>query len=203
MQLQDLSGKRHGRHLRLAIHRWRAVRMAWRKSIMLWLALGLVCAAPGGFAQEPAKPISQPITLAMSAFFQSPVGPQGLQISDALRQAQGRLVRLRAYMVQQEQATAGAFYLSPRPVLMSQHADGQADDLAPSTVLVLLPEELQDWVVAYTRGLVEVVGVLELGRQEGPDGRVSWVRLQLDKEATRRMHLAEWMHYRHAMQHLH
>ena len=155
--------------------------------------------------QTPFQPSAQPesVRLRMTEFFQFPVGPKGLQISPSLREAQGKRVSMQGYVVQQEVAAPGQFLLTPRPVQMSQHADGEADDLPPSTVAVSLPAEQQDWIVAYTRGLVEVVGVLDVGRQEGPDGRVTWVRLQLDSEATRRMNAAEFFSYRHAMQHKH
>jgi len=143
------------------------------------------------------------LRLRMTEFFQSPVGPKGLQISPSLRDAQGKKISIQGYVVQQEVAASGQFLLTPRPIQMSQHADGEADDLPPSTVLVVLPAEQRDWMVAYTRGLVEVVGVLDVGRQEGPDGRVTWVRLQLDSEATRRMNAVELLTYRHAMQHKH
>ena len=141
--------------------------------------------------------------LRMTEFFQFPVGPAGLQFSPSLRQAQGKRVSLNGYIVQQEIATPGQFLLTPRPVQMSQHADGEADDLPPSAVLVSLPADQHDWMVAYTSGLVEVVGMLDVGRQEGADGRVSWVRLQLDSEATRRMNAVEFLSYRHALQHKH
>jgi hypothetical protein len=141
--------------------------------------------------------------LRMTDFFQFPVGPKGLQISPALREAQGKRVSLQGFVVQQEVAAPGQFLLTPRPVQMSQHADGEADDLPPSTVLVSLPADQKDWMVAYTSGLVEVVGMLDVGRQEGSDGRVSWVRLQLDSEATRRMNAVEFLSYRHAQQHKH
>ena len=141
--------------------------------------------------------------LRMTEFFELPVGPKGLQISQTLREAQGKRVAIEGYVVQQEVAAPGQFLLTPRPVQMSQHADGEADDLPPSTLLVWLPADQQDWMVAYTRGLVEVVGVLDVGRQESKDGRVTWVRLQLDSEATRRMNAAQFFSYRHAMQHKH
>lgn len=162
----------------------------------------LALALSPAWAQAAPEP-SAPVSLVMQSFFQLPVGPKGLVISDTLKQSQGQRVRLTGYVVQQEVATLGRFLLTPRPVQMSQHADGEADDLPPSTVAVSLPAEQQDWIVAYTRGLVEVVGVLDVGRQEGPDGRVTWVRLQLDSEATRRMNAAEFFSYRHAMQHKH
>ena len=171
------------------------------------LVAGLLLAAwvPLALGQTIAQQSVQAdsVRLRMSEFFQFPVGPKGLQISPALREAQGKKVSLQGYVVQQEVAAPGQFLLTPRPVQMSQHADGEADDLPPATVLVSLPAEQQDWLVAYTRGLVELVGVLDVGRQEGPDGRVSWVRLQLDSEATRRMNALEFFSYRHAMQHKH
>jgi hypothetical protein len=90
-------------------------------------------------------------------------------------------------MVQQESAPLGRFLLTPRPVQMSQHADGEADDLPPATVAVYLDPSQKDWEVPYVRGLVAVSGVLAVGRHEELDGRVSWVRLQLDTDATRSM----------------
>ena len=171
------------------------------------LCMGLMMSAwfPVAIGQTAVQPSAQPesVRLRMTEFFQFPVGPKGLQISSSLREAQGKRVSMQGYVVQQEVAAPGQFLLTPRPVQMSQHADGEADDLPPSTVAVSLPAEQQDWIVAYTRGLVEVVGVLDVGRQEGPDGRVTWVRLQLDSEATRRMNAAEFFSYRHAMQHKH
>jgi hypothetical protein len=169
--------------------------------------MGLMMSAwfPVAIGQTAVQPSAHPesVRLRMTEFFQFPVGPKGLQISPSLREAQGKRVSMQGYVVQQEVAAPGQFLLTPRPVQMSQHADGEADDLPPSTVAVSLPAEQQDWIVAYTRGLVEVVGVLDVGRQESPDGRVTWVRLQLDSEATRRMNAAEFFSYRHAMQHKH
>ena len=171
----------------------------------LGLALIFGASITAAFGQTAIQQDRQagPQRLRMTEFFQFPVGPKGLQISQEVLQAQGKKVSLQGYVVQQEVAAPGQFLLTPRPVQMSQHADGEADDLPPSTVLVLLTAEQREWMVAYTRGLVEVVGVLDVGRQEGSDGRVSWVRLQLDSEATRRMNAAEFFSYRHALQHKH
>lgn len=144
-----------------------------------------------------------PVTLALNAFFHMPVGPQGLVIADAVRQAQGQQVRLVGFVVQQEVATLGQFLLTPRPVAMSQHADGEADDLPPATVLVRLDPAQQDWVVTHVRGLVEVTGTLDVGRQEERDGRVSWFRLQLAPDAVRPMNRFEVTQYLHSLQHTH
>ena len=100
----------------------------------------------------------EPLVIKFGSFFAQPVGPRGLEIAEALRAADGREVRLRGYMVSQEQRPAGRFLLTPRPVRMSEHADGEADDLPPSTVTVVLDAAQQDRIVTQQDGLIEVVG---------------------------------------------
>lgn len=142
--------------------------------------------------------------LRFSDFFQFPVGPRGLEIAPALRQAAGKQVVLTGYMVQQENGSKpGQFFFTPRPVQMSEHADGDADDLPPATVLVTLAPEQAAWVVPHTRGLIQLQGVLSVGRQESPEGRVTWVQLQLNPEATRGMNAFEFAGYLHSLQHRH
>ncbi|MEK8051302.1 hypothetical protein AACH10_13710 [Ideonella sp. DXS22W] len=120
--------------------------------------------------------------LPFSQFFQQPIGPRGLQPTAALRAADGQRVRLVGYMVQQEHAQPGRFLLAPRPVSMSEHADGEADDLPPATVTVLLDAARADHLVPHRAGRIALVGRLSLGRVEDAEGRVSWVRLQLEAE---------------------
>ena len=139
-------------------------------------------------------PIRQVTELRFRDFFSLPVGPRGLELSDTLRQANGQTVSLVGYMVQQESPLAGRFMLTPRPVQMSEHADGQADDLPPATVLVLLDPAQNQMSVPHVPGLV-----LGVGRHEAADGRVSWVRLQLSPEATRSMNAAELAGYLHKL----
>lgn len=121
-----------------------------------------------------------PELLSFKEFFQFPVGPRGLDIHPRLQQANGQAVRLRGYMVQQDHGSQrGQFFFTPRPVQMSEHADGDADDLPPATVLVKLAPAQSTWVVPHTVGLIELAGTLSVGRQEADDGRVTWVQLQL------------------------
>lgn len=160
---------------------------------------GLACAQdlPGG------TELPQLQQLRFADFFVSPAGSQGLQMTPALRQADGQGVRLTGYMVQQERPSKGRFMLTPRPVRMSEHADGDADDLPAAWVMVYLDPSQQDFAVPYQRGLLEVGGTLSVGRLEENDGRVSWVRLQLGQEATRGMNAFEVANYLHSLQHIH
>lgn len=152
-----------------------------RRLALMAAALALFCSGTNQ-AQTTASADAQ-FDLPLTGFFRHPVGPRGLEFTDALRAADGRQVRLTGYMVAQEQPAAGRFLLTPRPVRMSEHADGEADDLPPATVTVLLDAGQQDRIVPHQDGLLALTGTLQVGRAEGPDGRVSWVRLRLDPQA--------------------
>lgn len=137
------------------------------------LSLALSLAAPASHAQEA------PASLAISDFFVQPIGPRGLQPTARLLAAQGREVQLVGFMVQREHAQPGHFLLTPRPVSMAEHADGEADDLPASTVTVVLPAAQRSAVVAHTAGPLQLQGRLEFGPVEVEPGRVSWLRLHL------------------------
>ena len=174
-----------------------------RARILAWAALAVLSSSPV-LAQPPATPALAPVTdLRFQDFFQLPVGAKGLEISSALRQADGKTVALTGYMVQQEVPSHGVFLLTPRPVQMSEHADGDADDLPPATVLVKLAPEQRDWAVPHVRGLIRITGVLSVGREEGSSGRVSWVQLQLAPQATRALNTLEIAGSMQSLQHRH
>ena len=153
-----------------------ALRMILATTAAMWL---------GAAQPQPLAPPAtrSPVNLRFADFFRQPSGSRGLEISDALQSADGSTVQLVGYMVHQEEAAPGRFMLTPRPVQMSEHADGAADDLPPATVMVYLDPSQQDWVVPHVHGLISVSGVLKVGRHEETDGRVSWVRLQLEPQA--------------------
>jgi hypothetical protein len=142
------------------------------------LALAIPTAALGN------GPVTDSIAdLDFASFYRRPVGPAGLQFSDRLRALDGRQVRLVGHMVVQEAAVPGRFLLSPVPMRLSEHADGDAVDLPPSTVTVMLDPTHADRRIHPLPGALALIGRLDLGRQEGPDGKVSWIRLHLAPEA--------------------
>jgi len=63
---------------------------------------------------------------------------------------------------------------------MNEHADGDADDLPPNTVVVVMPEVDRPRAIPHRPGLRQLTGVLQVSRQALDDGRVSGVRLLLD-----------------------
>jgi hypothetical protein len=141
--------------------------------------------------------------LAFKNFYKLPVGSHGLEMTDDLRSAHGKERKIVGYMVQQERPHLGRFLLSPRPVQMSEHADGEADDLPAALVTVYLDASQSDWAIPYTKGLISLTGTIEVGRLEETDGRVSWVRMRVTPEATRGMNPFELAQYFHSLQHKH
>jgi len=141
--------------------------------------------------------------LLFKEFFKQPMGSKGLEMSPKLSSADRQRVQITGYMVQQEVPHLGRFMLSPRPVQMSEHADGEADDLPAALVTVYLDDAQKDWLIPYTRGLMSFTGNLSVGRLEESDGRVSWVRLVLPAEAIRGMDNIEVKRYFEAQQHAH
>jgi hypothetical protein len=124
-------------------------------------------------------------------------------MKSTLRQADGRVVRMVGYMVKQETPTLGRFMFAVRPVSMSEHADGDADDLPAALVTVYLNPGQKDWIAPHAPGLIALTGLLDVGRFEESDGRVSWVRMHLAPESTRGMDAIERANYFHAQQHRH
>ena len=171
---------------------------------LLWGAMAMPALAQDAPAPHlPAATAPAVPLLRFADFFKLPMGSRGAEMMPALLQADGRTVRLTGYMVQQERPLLGHFMLTPRPVRMSEHSDGDADDLPAAWAMVYLDPEQQDFAVPYQRGLMELTGVLQVGRLEEKDGRVSWVRLQLQPEATRGMNAFEVANYLHSLQHVH
>lgn len=184
----------------------------FKRTVVLGLGvtlLVLACLSPAHAESAPASQTAAAAQanlalLSFKDFFKFPVSARGLEISPQLQQADGKPVRLIGYMVKQENGSQpGQFLLTPRPVQMSEHADGDADDLPPATVLVKLAPEQSTWLVPHARGLIELQGTLSVGRQEAADGRVTWVQLQLNPEATKGMDATEMSNYLHSLQYAH
>jgi hypothetical protein len=149
---------------------------------LLGLSLGVSLALLPSLSLA-GTPLGQPLELPLNRFFVSPIGPAGLEPTAELRAAQGREVALVGYMAQRESPWPGYFILAPRPVVLSEHADGLADDLPAQTAYVVLAAGQGERIVSHRPGLIRVVGQLEFGPQEMQDGRVSWVRLRLGTNA--------------------
>ena len=185
---------------------WWRVLIQWTPSAVLSMAAFCALAVVAVQAQAQGAGDGQVAAakeLQFRDFVRLPIGPKGMELSESLKQAQGQRVRIVGYMVQQEVPSPGGFLLAPQPVQMSQHADGEADDLPATTVLVQFDSSQKEWNAAHVRGLLALEGILSVGRKEASDGRVTWVRLQIDPERLRAMNSFELAGYLHNLQHRH
>lgn len=120
------------------------------------------------------------VHLPFSDFFKLPVGPRGLEPTERLLSLAGKRVRVRGYLVQEEQPVPGLFMLTPMPASLAELADGPSDYLPSATLFVHLPKESEGKIIGYRPGTWTASGTLELGAQTEANGRLSYVRLRLD-----------------------
>lgn len=136
-------------------------------------------------------------------FFKSPISSNGPEFTDMLLNSHRQNRQIIGFMVQQENPHLGRFLLAPRPVMMTEHADGEADDLPVMLVTVYLDTSQEHWIVPHTRGLISLFGRIEVGRHEETDGRVSWVRMRLTPESLREVNPLDSGHHLHSKNHTH
>lgn len=110
-------------------------------------------------------------------------GNQSPQISDRWRQAEGKKVRLVGYMLPQEHACPGGFVLTGQPCQADHLRTGLSDARVPAAVRVEFDDAHRDWTVPHLKGLVEVSGVLQVGRHTNPQGYSALATLQLQPHA--------------------
>ncbi len=142
-----------------------------------------------GCAEQAIKDDTQVKTVLPAAtelsfrdFYKSPVGPMGLEPTQKLLSLKGKRVRLKGYMVVEEEPTPGLFMLSSVPVNIPEKEDGPSDDLPGATAFVHMPKEDANKVLAHRTGLWDLEGTLELGGKEEANGRISYVRLLIDDD---------------------
>lgn len=163
-------------------------------SLALLAAVGLAAVSGPVMAQGPAyfaararvleaagprtAPMADAPTLALRDLFVSPVGPRGLEYTDAARSLEGTEVAIEGFMVLSATLEPGRFMLATMPVKLHDEEMGPCDDLPGATVFVDVPQA-DGKVVSYVPGRLRVVGTLSLGTREEPAGRYSAARLTL------------------------
>jgi hypothetical protein len=136
----------------------------------LALAIALRSAAPAHAGEAPSK-------LTFDHLFVS--GPAGARVAPEVEALAGHRVSIVGHMVHMEEPLRAAFYLAPRPV-EADESGGGTGDLPPQSVRVEVPGLVK---IPWVAGPVEVEGLLQVGRAEDADGRVSWLRVLVEKPA--------------------
>ncbi len=151
----------------------------------LFLCMALTDSARSASTPSTTTPDAPaPVPIDFQQFFKMPVGPYGLEPSKKLLALEHRQVRISGYVVDEQDPTPGLVLLAPVPVSLAEREDGPADDLPGATLFVhLAAGNTGEWLRKQS-GRVEVIGRLDLGGREEPDGRISYVRLYVDETRT-------------------
>lgn len=137
-------------------------------------------------------------------FFQVPVGPRGLELTDKIKSLDGKRVRILGFQVVEavsvcnadpraslpaarakamiEASVPGRMLLTATQQVMDFNHYGLCDDLPPQVLFVTVPEYFGQ-PVPHTPGPMLLTGTLSVGNKQEPDGRISVVRLTLDPRA--------------------
>ena len=149
--------------------------------------------------------------LKFADFYKMPVGPRGLEPTERMLALDGKKVRLSGFFVFEDWATCscpeeptappktaaarraaarpkwmkhvvpGRIMFAPLPVTVSLGHYGLADDLpAQVAFLDIVPRFGEP--VFYQPGIFSVIGTLTLGHKQEIDGRVSHVRVKVEKD---------------------
>ena len=87
-------------------------------------------------------------------------------------------------MLPQEHACPGGFVLTARPCQTDHLRIDLSDARIPAAVRVELDDAHRDWTVPHLKGLVEVSGVLRVGRHTDAQGHCALATLQLEPQNT-------------------
>ncbi len=117
--------------------------------------------------------------LKFADFYVMPVGPRGLEMTEKLKDLNGRRVRILGFMVRQARPSPGIAILASYAQVTNEGDYGLCDDLPPAVLFVDVPK-YHDIAVPYSPGPLLLTGRLELGARQEADGRISYVRLFLD-----------------------
>jgi hypothetical protein len=107
-----------------------------------------------------------------------------LALSAKLQSLAGKRVEIVGHMADMERLPRGSFFLVPHPLVADESGAGSAD-LPPDAIRVIVRSAKGKALAQIPRPL-RVIGVLEVGPKDEPDGLPSLIRIFLDPPPTRR-----------------
>ena len=130
--------------------------------------------------QAPQPPdLSGLPELELTDLIKRPVGPLGLELSDHVKELEGKHVRVTGFMVHTDWADQTSFMLAGYPSNVSEREFGPCDDLPPIQLFVKLPGGVKS---GFQRGVLVLAGTLRTGSAEETNDRRSFLRLELDPD---------------------
>lgn len=153
----------------------------------------------------PLPPLPEGVAeLKFEDFYKMPVGPLGLELTEKIKALKGKRVRIAGFQVVEkvsvcnaepnakdpvklaramiEASVPGRMMVTALPESVNYSHYGLCEDLPPQVLFVTVPEAYGE-SMPQLQGPLMLTGTLDLGNKVEPDGRVSNVRLTLDRRA--------------------
>lgn len=118
--------------------------------------------------------------LELTEIYVTPVGPMGFELTEKARLLADRKVRVKGFMVRYPHPDPKLFIFSSAPMFLDFGEYRLADSLPPHAIHVIT-EVPEGKAYNYYKPEIILLGTIEYGPRTELDGRVSHIRLHLDK----------------------
>jgi hypothetical protein len=119
--------------------------------------------------------------------FVKPAGPKGLEFTEKAKSLSGRKIQVNGFMVRYPHPDPKLFVFNSAPMVLNFQEYRLADSLPPEAIHVItdVPEGK---AFSFYRDEMILLGTIEYGPRTELDGRVSHLRLRLDRALDAKTH---------------
>lgn len=126
-------------------------------------------------------------TLELGEIFIKPAGPKGLEFTEKAKSLSGRKIQVKGFMVRYPHPDPKLFVFNSTPMVLNFQEYRLADSLPPEAIHVIT-EVPEGKAFSYYRDEMILLGTIEYGPRTEMDGRVSHLRLRLDRALDAKTH---------------
>lgn len=119
-------------------------------------------------------------SIGFDEIFVKPAGPKGMEFTEKARSLDGHKVQVKGYMVRYPHPDPKRFIFNSSQMVLNFAEYRLADSLPPEAIHVIT-EVPEGKAYSYFKEEIILLGTIEYGPQTEMDGRVSHIRLRLDR----------------------
>jgi hypothetical protein len=134
-----------------------------------------------------AEELAAYATLELGEILVKPAGPKGLEFTEKAKSMGGKKIQVNGFMVRYPHPDPKLFVFSSTPMVLNFQEYRLADSLPPEAIHVItdVPEGK---AFSFYRDEMILLGTIEYGPRTELDGRVSHLRLRLDRALDAKTH---------------
>jgi hypothetical protein len=134
-----------------------------------------------------AQELAAYATLELGEILVKPAGPKGLEFTEKAKSMSGKKIQVNGFMVRYPHPDPKLFVFSSTPMVLNFQEYRLADSLPPEAIHVItdVPEGK---AFSFYRDEMILLGIIEYGPRTELDGRVSHLRLRLDRALDAKSH---------------